>query len=184
MTAETLERVPFAVDSICEDLEYHARLVSAGVAVRWIDVAFVHAPLAPDGQARATQEARWEGGRFHVAIRATGRLAKAALSGNWRALETLAEVCSLPLSRGILVLIAAALVPALWLHIYALAGAGLAAGYVLAAAFAGENPRQDLEALISVPAHMLWKLAITPLVLRQSRARAKWARTEREVHAP
>ena len=184
MTAETLERVPFTVDSICEDLEYQVRLVAAGLTVRWVEDAFVHAPLAPGGQARATQEARWEGGRFHVATRATGRLLKAAFCGNWRALGMLAELWSLPLSRGIFVLILAALVPVLWLHIYALAGAMLAAGYVLEAAFAGDCPRQDLAALACVPVHMLWKLAITPLVLRQSRAGAKWARTRREVQAP
>ncbi len=34
LTAGALERVPFSVNSICEDLEYHIRLVCAGLRVR------------------------------------------------------------------------------------------------------------------------------------------------------
>ena len=43
----TIERVPFTVDSICEDLEYHVRLVLARLRVEWVEEAYVHAPLAP-----------------------------------------------------------------------------------------------------------------------------------------
>lgn len=184
VTDATVQRVPFTVDSICEDLEYHVRLVAAGVRVQWVDEAFVHAPLAPVRSAQVTQEARWEGGRFHVATRATGKLAAAILHGNWRAFEMLAEAWSLPISRGVFALLLAACVSVHWLHVYALAGAVLVLAYVLEAVFLGDNPRRDLAALASAPVHILWKLAITPLVLRQSRAGAEWARTQREVHTP
>jgi cellulose synthase/poly-beta-1,6-N-acetylglucosamine synthase-like glycosyltransferase len=184
VTDDTLERAPFTVDSICEDLEYHVRLVLAGRRVAWVDEAFVHAPLAPAPSAQATQEARWEGGRFHVATRATGKLTAAILHGNWRALEMLAEAWSLPLSRGILALILAAGLTVHWLHVYAIAGAVLVLAYVMEAVFLGDNPWRDLAALAGAPVHMLWKLAITPLVLRQSRGGAEWARTQREVHTP
>ena len=79
------------------------------------------------GSAQATQEARWEGGRFHVATRATGKLLAAALRGNWRALEMLAEAWSLPISRGILALVLTAFLPVHWLHVFAMVcGAGCA----------------------------------------------------------
>jgi len=101
VTDETIEQVPFTVDSICEDLEYHVQLVMARQRVAWVEEAYVHAPLAPVRSAQASQEARWEGGRMHVAARATGRLLAAIARGNWRVFEMLAEVWSLPISRGV-----------------------------------------------------------------------------------
>lgn len=181
---ETLQRVPFTVDSICEDLEYHVRLVLARQRVAWVEDAYVHAPLAPLRSAQAMQEARWEGGRFHVAARATGRLLAAIVRGNWRAFEMLAEAWSLPISRGILALILAACLPVHWLHLFAIVGAALVIAYVLEAVFLGVNPWRDFAALAGAPLHILWKLAITPLVLRHSRGSAEWARTHREAQAP
>ncbi|HKN22186.1 MAG TPA: glycosyltransferase family 2 protein [Terracidiphilus sp.] len=181
---DTIQRVPFTVDSICEDLEYHIRLVVARQRVAWVEGAYVHAPLAPVRSAQAMQEARWEGGRFHVATRATGRLVAAMARGNWRAFEMLAEAWSLPISRGILALILAACLPAHWLHGFVIAGAALVIAYVLEAVFLGDNPWRDLAALAGAPLHILWKLAITPLVLRHSRGSAEWARTHREAQAP
>jgi cellulose synthase/poly-beta-1,6-N-acetylglucosamine synthase-like glycosyltransferase len=181
---ETVQRAPFTVDSICEDLEYHVRLVIAGLRVVWVDEAIVRAPLAPVRSAQATQEARWEGGRFHVATRSTGKLILVILKGNWRAAGMLFEAWSLPISRGILALILAACLSVQWLHLYALAGAVLVLAYVLEAVFLGDKPWRDLAALTGAPVHILWKLAITPLVLRQSRGDAEWARTQREVHTP
>ena len=184
VTDDTLQRVPFTVDSICEDLEYHVRLVLARLRVAWVEEAYVRAPLAPVRSAQAMQEARWEGGRFHVATRATGRLLAAMARGNWRALEMLAEAWSLPISRGILALILAACLPVHWLHGFAIAGAALVVAYVLEAVFLGDNPWRDLVALAVAPLHILWKLAITPLVLRHSRGSAEWARTHREAQTP
>jgi len=184
LTAETLDRVPFSADSICEDIEYHINLVCAGLRVRWVDSAYVHAPLAAHGPARATQEARWEGGRLHVATRGIGRLLLATAQGKWRAIEMLAEALSLPLSRAVLTLLLVAALPVHWLHAYALVFAELMLLYVIEAALLGDNPRQDMFALAAAPLHVMWKLAITPMVLRQSRKRAEWARTKREAHQP
>jgi len=184
LTAGALERVPFSVNSICEDLEYHIRLVCAGLRVDWVEDASVYAPLACTRSAQAAQEARWEGGRFHVATRATGQLLAAVFGGNWRALEMLAEAWSLPLSRGILALLLTAFLPIHWVHLFALAGAVLVLTYVLEAVFLGVEPWRDLAALAGAPLHVLWKLAITPLVLRQSRRGAEWVRTQREAQLP
>ncbi len=184
VTSATLERVPFSADSICEDIEYHIELVCAGVRVHWVEDASVHAPLAASGAAQAVQEARWEGGRLHVASRQTVRLLEAALHGRWRALEMLAEAWSLPLSRGMLTLLLTMLLPLHWLHIFTLVCFVIALLYVVESALLGADPMRDLAALAAAPMHMLWKAAITPLVLLQTRKRAEWARTKREVRLP
>jgi cellulose synthase/poly-beta-1,6-N-acetylglucosamine synthase-like glycosyltransferase len=184
LTAATLDRVPFSANSIAEDVEYSTKLIATGVRVCWVGEAFVHAHIPATGAAQATQEARWEGGRFRVASQASGRLFAAVFGGNWRALETLADVWSLPLSRGILALLLTAALPVHWLHVFAIACAAIAILYVLQSALLGDEPAQDLAALVAAPLYLLWKAAITPLVVRQSRSRAAWARTKREVHQP
>jgi hypothetical protein len=120
-TAETLERVPFSVNGIAEDAEFDARLGASGIAFPWNDEAFVHAHSPASAKAQATQEARREGGCLCVASRATGRLLLALLRGKGQTLETLADVWSLPLLRGIPVLVLTVSVSVAWLHAFALA---------------------------------------------------------------
>lgn len=184
VTAATLDRVPFTADSICEDIEYHIKLTCAGISVNWVEDATVLGPLSAPGAAQASQEARWEGGRFHVASRSVGPLFKAAIGGNWRALEMLAEAWSLPLSRGIMTLLLTAFLPVPWLHAFAFACAGITLIDVIEAAFLGPEPWLDMAALATSPLHIAWKAFITPLVLRQTRKRAAWARTRREAQLP
>jgi cellulose synthase/poly-beta-1,6-N-acetylglucosamine synthase-like glycosyltransferase len=184
LTSSVLERVPFNVNSIAEDVEYHTWLVEAGVPVYWVGDACVHGHSPTSGKAQATQEARWEGGRFRVASRATRRLVAALSHGHWRALETLTDVWSLPLSRGILALLLTGLIAVPWLHLFALACAAVAVLYVMQSALLGADPGRDLASLAAAPVYLLWKALITPLVLRQSRSRAQWARTKREVPLP
>lgn len=184
VTAATLERVPFNANSICEDIEYHIKLTVAGIHVRWIEEAAVLAPLSAPGSAQANQEARWEGGRFHVATRSVGPLVKATFSGNWRAIEMLIEAWSLPISRGIMTLLLTLALPLHWLHVFALICAVITLLYVMEAALLGPEPWLDLAALAAAPAHIAWKAMITPLVLRQTRKRAEWARTRREAPLP
>jgi len=184
VTDETLQRTPFSVDSICEDLEYHIRLVAAGMRVEWIEEAAVLAPLVRARSAQAEQEARWEGGRFRVATRGAGRLLSAVLRGNWRALEMFAEAWSLPLSRAVLALALMAFLPVHWLHLFAMAGAAVVLIYVLEAVMMGSERAKNLAALTGTPLHVLRKLAITPLVLRQTRKSAEWAPTRREANVP
>lgn len=181
ITAETLERVPFAVDSIAEDAEYHVRLVAAGVRVEWLDEAWVRAELSARGSVQARQEARWEGGRLGVARRTTRLLLARLLHGDGHALEALADVWSLPLSRGILLLLPMAVAPLHWLHSYAAICTGVTLAYVAGAALSGPEPMRDLSALVAAPGYLAWRAAITPLVLMHSRKRAAWSRTKREA---
>jgi len=184
VTAGTLARVPFDVDGLTEDVEYHTRLAEAGVRVHWVGDGAVHAGLAAPGQAQAAQEARWEGGRLSVASRCTPRLTRAIFKGNWRAMETLADVWSLPLSRVLVALVLGFALPCHWLHFYTAAGAAIVLCYVLEAALMGAEPWRNLAALAAAPTYILWKAAITPLVVRQSRSGAAWVRTSREAPLP
>jgi hypothetical protein len=184
LTAETLRMAPLSVDSIAEDLEYHLRLVCAGLRVQWVEEAVVHAHLSPAGSVQARQEARWEGGRLGVARRSTGMLLTAILRGNWRAFEALMDVWSLPISRGILILLLAVLLPLHWLHVYAMGCAAATVAYVLGSALLGAEPLHDLAALAVAPVYLAWKAAMTPMVLLNSRRRTEWARTDREAPRP
>ena len=56
--------------------------------------------------------------------------------------------------------------------------------YVLEAALLGDEPWLDLAALAAAPAAHCMESAITPLVLRQTRKRAEWARTTPGGAAP
>jgi len=181
VTASTLQRVPFDVNSIAEDVEYHAKLVAAGIPVFWIGEAYVQAQPPKSREAQASQEARWEGGRVRVASRSTKRLLAAIMHGRWRAIETLADMWSLPLSRGIIALVLTIGLPVHWLHQFAIVCGVVSLFYVFEAAMLGDEPVGDLIALAGAPIYLLWKALITPLVLRQSRSRAEWARTKREA---
>jgi cellulose synthase/poly-beta-1,6-N-acetylglucosamine synthase-like glycosyltransferase len=182
LTASTLAYVPFNVDSIAEDVEYHTRLAAHGVQVYWVEDAWVHAHTPASSKAQANQEARWEGGRLRVASHATPALVRALVTtGRWRVLETLADVWSLPLSRGILALILGWFLAVHWLHVFAVVCVVVTVAYVVAAAFIGPTPLRDLQALTAAPAYVAWKAIITPLVLRQSRSRAAWVRADRDT---
>ena len=180
-----LERVPFNANSIAEDVEYHTKLVARGAGL--LDRrAFVHAHSPASSAAQATQEARWEGGRLRVASRATRRLDwRQYCAGSWRALETLADVWSLAsVAR----------------HSGAAADAAfsLCTGCMSLRWYArrlrycmcwrrrcwAANPcaiwrRWPARRCIWFGRHL-----ITPMVLRQSRSRAEWARTKREAPQP
>lgn len=86
-----------------------------------------------------------------------------------------------PLSRGIIALVLTIGLPVHWLHVFAIACAFVTVSYVFEAALLGTEPGRDLLALAGAPLYMFWKALITPLVLRQSRSRAEWARTKREA---
>jgi len=184
LTAATLERVPFTVDSICEDMEYHGKLIVAGICVEWQEQGCVWAQMARAGSVQARQEARWEGGRLRVAAMSTLPLLASAARGPVRAFSVLAEFWSLPVARAVLVLLLALLLPVPWLHGFVAVCAVLALLYVLVAALLGQSPASDLLALCLAPVHLLWKLMTTPMVLWHTRRSTEWARTEREMRQP
>ncbi|GAA0505188.1 MAG: glycosyltransferase family 2 protein [Pigmentiphaga sp.] len=73
-TRELLNRLPFTLQSMAEDLEYGIVLGLEGVRVHYVDEAEANAELLPSAAGSDTQRHRWEGGRFAVARAYTGRL--------------------------------------------------------------------------------------------------------------
>ena len=184
LTAATLERVPFTADSIAEDVEYHTQLAARGMRVRLGGGGLRARPAGrlPSGTG---YPGRPLGGRpvqrghpRHGPLAGGGSARKMARPGDaGRGLEP-------ALSRGVLALLLTAALPVHWLHVFAMACAGDRAAYVLEAALLGAEPWRDLAALAAAPLYIVWKVAITPMVLRHARSRAEWARTKREAHQP
>jgi hypothetical protein len=183
ITMEALNQAPFEVYEIYDNLEYHARLVSAGMRVRWVDHAFVYAPLASIQSAGVRAGAELPG-RLRVASRVTGQLLMALLRGRWRAAAVLAEAWSLPVIALIAALLAIAFVPLLSARIFAVALAVIVLLYALETLLLGPEPWRDLAAPFSSAARSIRSLPNSLSTLRQSRKSARWTRSGREAHHP
>jgi cellulose synthase/poly-beta-1,6-N-acetylglucosamine synthase-like glycosyltransferase len=180
--AEILQRVPYHADSIVEDLEYHLRLVASSECVEFIDQATVFGDIPPDGDAARTQRSRWEGGRLRMAREWVPRLAAGVARGQWRLLESLVDLVTLPLTYQILLLCVALFLPPPF-RAYAAVGLGLTAVHVLVASLLGGHPWKTLLALGAAPFYILWKVTTLAGVVSASRRGAHWVRTGRDNDA-
>ncbi len=179
LSAETLRKVPYGAASLVEDLEYHLDLVRVGRKVRFADAATVYGEMPVSGKGVKTQRTRWEGGRFRMLTERAPSLAKEVVRGRLSLLEPLADLLLLPLAFHVtLLLVAAGVAPGPWRTI-ALAGFGVLGFHLLTAIAVGGGGLKDFAALATAPFYVLWKLLMLPAVLRSSRGKAKWVRTER-----
>ena len=183
VTSEALSSVPFAVDNMYENLEYHARLVAAGLRVRWVDHTSVYVPRAFIRSAEARSEAQFFA-RFRVAGRVTGPVLMALLHGRWRAAVVLAEAWSLPVIALITALLATAFVPLHPARIFAAGLAVIVLLYALEALLLSPEPWRDLAAPFNSAFRSIRSLPNSLSTLRQSRKNARWARSGREAHHP
>lgn len=177
----TLEKVPYLAHSVVEDLEYHLSLVDAGIRVEFLGSTTVYGAMPTGGRGRATQRARWEGGRLRI-LRDRGYWLLARVArGNWRFAESLLDLLLLPLAFHVLLLMAA--VASSWSSARLAGTAGLGVlGVHLAVAMAyGSSWRRDLRALCQVPAYLGWKLLQLPRILETSARSAAWVRTARST---
>jgi 1,2-diacylglycerol 3-beta-glucosyltransferase len=77
LTRELLREKPWAAYTSAEDLEYSLDLQADGIQIIYASGAVLLSPPAPNGQAAAQQQLRWEGGKFHLArTRLPGLLAR------------------------------------------------------------------------------------------------------------
>jgi cellulose synthase/poly-beta-1,6-N-acetylglucosamine synthase-like glycosyltransferase len=177
VSMRTLRRVPFAVTSIVEDLEYHLLLTQAGCRVEFLNGAVIQSDMPSAGSQAATQRARWEGGRFGVVRRWVPRLIHQPARTT---IEPLLELLTMPLGLHAMVLAAAAvlathpacpygIVAAVWFAIAVLAA------HVAAAVLAMEQPAAASRALLFAPVYVLWKTTVALRTLRSSKADALWA---------
>jgi cellulose synthase/poly-beta-1,6-N-acetylglucosamine synthase-like glycosyltransferase len=179
LSRRLLAEVPYAANSITEDLEYHLTLVERGYRVRFVPETRVLADFPVSKEGSETQRARWEGGRFRLQRQLVPRLLRKVLAGSRGALEPLLELMSLPLSYEVPILLLLAVCPVRALSIYGLVGLAIVAGHILAAV-AMFGTRKDFAALAGVPGYVLWKFAKLPRFLLASGRKARWIRTKRD----
>lgn len=182
--SSVLQRVTYQANSLVEDLEYHLRLVNAGIRVEFLKNATVSSELPQSAAAALTQRARWEGGRLRIARLWLPRLLRRALGGRPVLLEPALELACLPLASEVVLLGVSLLLPVAWLRIYALASFAIILAHVAAAAAEGRSWWSAVGTLFSVPRYILWKLKILPRTLASSRRDAAWVRTPRETWGP
>jgi cellulose synthase/poly-beta-1,6-N-acetylglucosamine synthase-like glycosyltransferase len=180
---EVLDRVPYSADSVVEDLEYHIQLVAAGIRVRFVPDATVFGEMPAGGAGSQTQRARWEGGRLLMLKAYPRRLLREIQRGHYRLIEPLLDILSLPLAMGVLVLLLALCIPCTWLRWYATISLLVIAGHFIAAVKAGPHFWRGLGVLLMVPKYILWKIALMPKILINSRRNASWVRTHRDQPA-
>ncbi len=180
LSRSTLEKVPYHATSITEDLEYHLRLVRAGIQVHFLPTTIVYAD-APSQESNAqTQRSRWEGGRLRMIIEHSPGLISEIMQGQGRLLEPLAELWLLPLGFHVILLFLALLTGNLWVCYYALAAFTILGVHVLAAIFCNGGGWRELKVLFRVPSYLLWKLRLIPSLWRSASNSTAWQRTGRE----
>lgn len=180
LSRATLQAVPYNAASIVEDLEYHLLLVRAGRRVRFTENAAVRATMPSGGGAAQTQRARWEGGRLRMAAQHLPGLATAVVHRSWRQLEPMLELALLPLAFHTAALALALILAHGALHFFTEISLVVVAAHVALAIVIGGGGFSDFAALAGAPFYILWKLMLTPAILRSSRLGAAWVRTARE----
>lgn len=175
---ETLEAVPYTSHSVVEDLEYHLELLRAGVRVELLESTCVYGAMPEAGKGRATQRARWEGGRLRI-LRERGLwLAGRILRGQLRFAEALLDLTLPPLAfHALLLLLAVA--GSGWSRVAGVAGLSVLAAHLAVTLALGPSLRADLRALARVPGYVFWKLLQLPRIVGMSRRDAAWVRTAR-----
>jgi len=179
LRADTLTAIPYAADSIVEDLEYHLRLVTHSAGTEFLNDATVYGEIPSGAEAARVQRSRWEGGRLRMAREWVPRLAAAVVSGKLSLLEPLLELLTLPLSYHGLLLISALLLPGIH-RMFAVAGLAVVGVHVLVATWLADHPWKTLMALATAPFYVLWKLTTLDSVFSASRRNADWVRTGRD----
>jgi cellulose synthase/poly-beta-1,6-N-acetylglucosamine synthase-like glycosyltransferase len=178
--SSVLERVPYEASSVVEDLEYHLRLVDAGIRVAFLENATVLGEMPQNSTGACSQRVRWEGGRLRMARVWLVRLLSRALGGRPILLEPALELACLPLASEVALLGICLLLPVPWLRIYAAASCAVILAHVATAAAEGDGWWSAVRTLLSVPRYIVWKLRMLPRTVASSRRNAAWVRTARE----
>lgn len=165
---------------VTEDAESTLALARQGIAVEFEPLASVRGYMAQTYAQARTQDARWEGGRARLTVKAVVTAATLAGHARLRPVAGALEVASLPLS--LLVIIAlGGLASALtgYGSVPLAAAATLSLGaYVALGLSAARASRQDLRALAAAPRFVLHKLSVYASVVALRSARS-WQRTGR-----
>lgn len=170
-----LQKVPYSPHVLAEDLWYHWELIDNDVKVAFCEDGEVLSNSPPDNNATKTQRARWEGGRLYSVKELLPKTIERLLKGNWRFIEPLLELTSLPLSYYLLVIVV--------LAFFSLGAASVLFAILVlhvSLSIVLKGKPKDFLILVCAPFYMLWKLTTLKDVWSSSRKNAKWVRTQRK----
>ncbi|MBV9682902.1 MAG: glycosyltransferase family 2 protein [Solirubrobacterales bacterium] len=185
---ELLLARPWEAFTSAEDLEYSLRLQSEGVRIAFAGGAVLMSPAAPNAQAAAVQQLRWEGGKVYLARTELPRLLRRALRERRPGLLGVAFDLAVP-PLGSLAVVAAGgsalsvlfsalgLMPA-WALSPWLAAIASIPPMVVIGLKAGDAPKAGYLALLRAPLFLLAKPARMYRVLRFRGD--SWVRTDRD----
>jgi cellulose synthase/poly-beta-1,6-N-acetylglucosamine synthase-like glycosyltransferase len=189
LARELLVARPWTAFTSAEDLEYSIELHKAGVRIAFARGAVLRSPAAPNADAAAEQQLRWEGGKAHLARTQLPSLVDAAIRQRRPMLLGMAFELAMPplgfltaavLGGGIVAaaLVLSAQIPAWTVLPWALASVTILCA-VLIGLKAGKATRSEYLALARAPLFVLTK----PLRVRQvlSFRGNTWTRTERSA---
>ncbi len=180
LRSDVLREVPYTAASVVEDLEYHLRLIEAGVKVEFASDALIRGEMPTTGTGAASQRARWEGGRLRMLLDHAPALMQQAFTGHWRFVEPLLDLLLLPLAYHVFFLLLLCVLPFPLASFSGFLGLLIVVWHVaVAARLGGMGGRQLFKTLCSVPAYLVWKLVRIGFILRSARQGSAWVRTER-----
>jgi cellulose synthase/poly-beta-1,6-N-acetylglucosamine synthase-like glycosyltransferase len=186
-SAQGLSRFPCDSHGLAEDLEFSWRLRVAGERVRFWPAARVFSEMVSRGRAAVSQRRRWEEGRRQLPAEFRGPLLRSMKIGCFQKLVGLAELYFPPLTKLLVLLVAAcsihlaavafpSLVPAARLqqplHIFMVLTTAV---YAISPFLCMGLPVRSAWGLAALPYFVVWKSVVT--------ARGKttaWLRTQRE----
>ncbi len=190
ITGEVLAAVPWAGDSITEDIEYTLRLCESGRRVAFVPDALLWSPMPVNASAAKTQRNRWESGRAQLLIKCVPGLVMKGLKRHSfqlldRAFELIippfAELAAVQLVALIASFVLFSIKPGVMAHLLLLFSLGLLALqclYVLTGLWLARIPLRISSSLLFAPMYIVWKVGLKVRRLF-ARTAAEWVRTER-----
>ncbi len=178
LSRDTLSKASFDVGSLVEDLEYHLKLVKAGLKVHFLETSNVQSEISSQ-DAGASQRSRWEGGRLRLLLDAGPSLLKDILKGHYRLIEPLLDLCLLPLSYHVLLLFFLLFIPNSFIFDYAVFGFLVLLLHGIATLLVAHATWKDVLSVFAAPFHILWKVKIFSKVLEGAQKTFGWSRTDR-----
>jgi cellulose synthase/poly-beta-1,6-N-acetylglucosamine synthase-like glycosyltransferase len=168
LSRKTLLELPFNVDSLVEDLNYHLDLLQAGKSVKFISDAYVLAEMPIRKEAQAHQRAKWEKGRMHSALFFIPKLIPLILKGKWKLIEPLLDLLTMPLSYHLVLILVLMMIPEPLIQITALFSFIVVIFYIGTALKIGKAESKDYLALIKAPYYLIWKIALLRKIFKKS----------------
>ncbi len=182
-SASVMQRFGWESFSLTEDVEYHVRLVTAGLRVAYAPAAIVWSAMPTSLRQSQSQQMRWERGRLALVRRHVPRLLWGALrTGNTALFDAAMEILTPPLSV-LTGLIIGCCVVGFLLPSYMGSRLGLVLLvelllYVLIGLRAARLPFSAYRSLLFAPAYIVWKLWVYAVALVSAGDR-RWVRTSR-----